>query len=1022
MEIKLFKGKALIVMMWIAFMLITALVFYAVEDGIYTQKAKSELFEQAENIEKQIPSIIENDIYSDIGALKVLLSKLEAVAFKLRDFETIDQAKPFLDDFVSVAGIEDLVVVDRSGNLIYGSEDDYSKLSINTDSIGLMLDEKVYESAADEIKAYDGHTGYLQRQYLSEGSLRNLVKSYAWGVGNRWLVAITNSESPSQKQVMDHFDWRNAFQKITVGNTGSLLVIRTGDGEILSSADESLNGSFIGRSGMTVSGYGLVSGVEDIMSAFRNTNDIRTVTLKGEDYLAARLDEDDAVILALLPVSEVKADAWSSTLMMEVLLCLTTGLFILYALLYADSESEAGEEKKRGIISDKIGIAGTVFVGLVFLFSIYINSLSSYAYKFRYSKTKSNNVAKFMDENENARKELQKWFDGEYLTRAKMVKCILNHTERGVVNRGYLNNLSKEMDIRYAYLFDGEGNLLVTNSRFDRIAIDPESPFYPILEGKMEIVLAPEYNELMGETLERVGISMTDEEGDGDGVLLTMTNPLEPQTIGLNLGYMSAFRQVCLTDNSCIMAIDTDTMDVCYMATIIDGEYVVGDGSFDYKGKNISELGIDAGKIADNFNGNLIMNKKLHFASVKRSGEHFFVVMKPQSVSDFGNLIIVLITLASTIAFAVAVTTVFRNSKSLFRNAKAVSVGSEKAREVFASFEDEIDSLKSKLQRKNTLFFEARWPDDCRRWKDKTPGRKFATLSRYVLVITLVMIIIQAYLVNSSSIWHYCFNGEWDSGVNLYSITRCLMGIGILVVAKLMIHKMLFWIARAASPKGETLCNLLDHFNVYILYIVGFFLCLSYCGINTKALTLTGGAVGVIFGIGCQTIVADILAGLIMTLEGAVHNGDLVIFEGKPEVIQSMGVRTLRLFWQDGVKVVRNNEFRNHVSFNRDRVECTIIDLAVDWSIPVDRIESILARELPEIGKKMKAVFGESFHGPVFKGIKELRTDAVVLLLYFVCGHKAAGSAGIMLNKELKLMCERNDIKPPVPQISVTQE
>ena len=248
------------------------------------------------------------------------------------------------------------------------------------------------------------------------------------------------------------------------------------------------------------------------------------------------------------------------------------------------------------------------------------------------------------------------------------------------------------------------------------------------------------------------------------------------------------------------------------------------------------------------------------------------------------------------------------------------------------------------------------------------------------------------------------------------------MGIGILVVAKLMIHKMLFWIARAASPKGETLCNLLDHFNVYILYIVGFFLCLSYCGINTKALTLTGGAVGVIFGIGCQTIVADILAGLIMTLEGAVHNGDLVIFEGKPEVIQSMGVRTLRLFWQDGVKVVRNNEFRNHVSFNRDRVECTIIDLAVDWSIPVDRIESILARELPEIGKKMKAVFGESFHGPVFKGIKELRTDAVVLLLYFVCGHKAAGSAGIMLNKELKLMCERNDIKPPVPQISVTQE
>ena len=85
MEIKVFKGKALIVAMWIIFMLVSAFVFYEVEEGLYTNKAKSELVEQAENVSKQIPSIIENDMYSDIGGLKVLMSKLKAAAFKLQD-------------------------------------------------------------------------------------------------------------------------------------------------------------------------------------------------------------------------------------------------------------------------------------------------------------------------------------------------------------------------------------------------------------------------------------------------------------------------------------------------------------------------------------------------------------------------------------------------------------------------------------------------------------------------------------------------------------------------------------------------------------------------------------------------------------------------------------------------------------------------------------------------------------------------------------------------------------------------
>ena len=1022
MEIKVFKGKALIVAIWIIFMLVSAFVFYEVEEGLYTNKAKGELVEQAENISKQIPSIIENDMYSDIGGLKVLMSKLKAAAFKLQDFDTIEQAKPFLDDFTSVAGIDGLVVVDRSGNLLYGPESEFVKLNYSVEEIEAILDQRLYKSVSDKLDDLSGLSNYMQKAYLSEGCMDISGKAYSWGVGDHWLIAITNDESSAQQEVMEHFDWSKALQKITIGNSGSLIAVRTRDGEILSCADEKLVGETIGSIGMNVSGFGWISSVEDLQSAFTDAYKVKTVKVGGVDKLATRLDIDDEVILALLPVSEVTADALGATLLTELLIGLTSGLFILYALLHAGFEPGFEVDGKNKVLSDKLVVAGILVICSVFLFNTYLNSLSSYSYKFRYCKTKVNSVAQFMEENENAKDELQNWFDGEYLTRARMVKCILNHTERGAVTRGYIDNLSRNMDIRYLYLFNGDGELLLTNSRYDKIKIDSESPFYALLEGRMEVVTAPEYKVLMGETLETVGISMTDEQGDGDGVLLTMTNPLEPQTIGSNLGYMSAFRQVSLTEDSCIMAIDSNTMDICYMATIVNGGYVIGDGSFDYKGTNISVLGMDEGKITDNFNGNIIVNKRLYFASVKRSGEHFFVVMKPQLTIDFIRLVSVSIAVSLSTAFVAAVILVFRKRKNLFKDARVIPVGTARTKAVFSSFEDEVELLMGNMQRRNPLFFESRWPEDCRRWKDKAPGQKFAILSRYVLILTIATILVQSQIATTNSIWYYCVNGEWDNGVNLYSITRCLMAIGILVVAKLVIHKLLFWIARTSRSKGETLCSLLDHFNVYILSIIGVFLCLSYFGVNTKALTLTGGAVGVIFGIGCQTIVADILAGLIMTLEGVVHNGDMVMFDGKPEIIQSIGVRTIRLKWQEGIKTVRNNEFRNHITLSSDRIDIITAELSVDWSMPIEQIEKVLEKELPSIGDKLREISKDSsIVGPKFKGIKQLEKDAVVLSFVILCHHMTAKEINPVFNKELKLMCERNNINPPVPEINVIQ-
>lgn len=900
-----YMKKTLIVAIWLLTVLVAGLVLFVVEGKIFTKRASAELIEQAENVAKQMPSILENNFQADKGSMGVLFSKLEAAAFKLSEYETIEQAKPFLDEFVSVAGIEDLVVLDTDANLLYGRDEDIKDLGLDTKAINILLESKAYELMAQELKTAIAQDSFLLKYYLSSEKPNTAGELSTWGVDNRWLIGIKNTKSEAQQIIQDYFDWRNVIQRINIGNSGFMVAINSENGTILSNPDSSLNNTDMRNLDITIKGIGKATSAQELLNGFVDADNVRTVTMKGTEYLATRLNLDDAIILALLPKSELRASVNGISIITGILLFLTTSLLMLYAMFHLDDRF-VGSPRFARHISVRVKMASIIVVSLVLMLSMYTSALFAYADNFRYSKAKANSVTKIIDENQKAVEELKTWFDNEYLTRAKMVKTILKHTDGDKITREYINDLSNLLDIRYTYLFDGDGQIVLTNSRFSNIRIDSESPFRAVLNGKPSLVLRPEYDELMDESFEKVAVSMIDEDGNGEGMLLTYTLPEESQVISNNLGYRIAFRQVSMTNNSFIMVIDSNTNRICYMATVIDGNYVSGDGSFDYTDMDLSSIEIETNKIIDGFNGNIRINKKLYFASIKRDVGHFFLVMKPRSFMSASGFAAIIISVLASSIFSVLLVIVA--SKLAGRSIK------KETSSAHDSPESDIKPWLTEILQRKKLYFEDRWPQDCIKWKAKSASEKFSIASRYVILIALVLILIHSESSSASSIWHYCVKGEWDDNINLYSITNCLMSICILVIAKMVIHKFLFLVARAANPRGETICKLFDSFTTPILFVAGIFICLSNCGVNTKALTLTGGAVGVIFGIGCQTIVADILAGLIMAFEGAIHNGDPITYEGKPEVVQCISVRTIRLMAEDGVKVVRNNEFRNFVT------------------------------------------------------------------------------------------------------------
>jgi small conductance mechanosensitive channel len=324
--------------------------------------------------------------------------------------------------------------------------------------------------------------------------------------------------------------------------------------------------------------------------------------------------------------------------------------------------------------------------------------------------------------------------------------------------------------------------------------------------------------------------------------------------------------------------------------------------------------------------------------------------------------------------------------------------------------DDDVLVMLNSIVNKKKPYFEERWPEDSIRWKDRTPYEKFMVFLKVTTIFALFALLLHALISGENSVWYYCISGEWNSGINLYSITTCVIDIALLMVIKMVLHKLLYWIARAVRAKGETICHLLNSFSSYVLAITGIFLCLSDFGVDLTTLSLTGGVLGVIFGIGCQHIVADILAGILMTFEGVVHVGDFVSYNGQYGIILSIGVRTTQLLWFSEVTVVRNNDFKNYINMPSEKTDRVTTTLTVALSESIERIESILEEELPRIHDKLCEISGTDVGGPKYRGVSKITETSVVLSFSIYCKGMYYGWLQRQLNRELKAMCERRGI------------
>jgi potassium efflux system protein len=92
-----------------------------------------------------------------------------------------------------------------------------------------------------------------------------------------------------------------------------------------------------------------------------------------------------------------------------------------------------------------------------------------------------------------------------------------------------------------------------------------------------------------------------------------------------------------------------------------------------------------------------------------------------------------------------------------------------------------------------------------------------------------------------------------------------------------------------------------------ILIISGFLLAIAASGLPVDKITIVLGALGVGIGLGLQSIVNNLVSGIILIFERPFQIGDYIELNGKKGIVRDMGIRSSRLVTEEGTEIIMPN-------------------------------------------------------------------------------------------------------------------
>lgn len=217
------------------------------------------------------------------------------------------------------------------------------------------------------------------------------------------------------------------------------------------------------------------------------------------------------------------------------------------------------------------------------------------------------------------------------------------------------------------------------------------------------------------------------------------------------------------------------------------------------------------------------------------------------------------------------------------------------------------------------------------------------------------------------------------------------------------------------SKKAITIVKLLNSFLKYVGAIALILVLLGVWGVDPATLLASAGILALVIGLGAQSLISDIIAGLFIVFENDYQVGDIVVVDDFRGTVQQIGIRTTKVEDAGGnVKIIGNSKITSIVNMTND-LSVAICDMSIEYDESLERVENILHDSFDDIKKKIPAIK----EGPFYMGVQELGDSAVIIRIVAKTPEEDKFQVNRSLNRELKIIFDKNNINIPFNQIVI---
>ena len=299
------------------------------------------------------------------------------------------------------------------------------------------------------------------------------------------------------------------------------------------------------------------------------------------------------------------------------------------------------------------------------------------------------------------------------------------------------------------------------------------------------------------------------------------------------------------------------------------------------------------------------------------------------------------------------------------------------------------------------------------RWKDKTKKQKAKLIIwNIVLLLLLAGTIVVFVFFNNIYGPDSVFNDSVSDNTFVdwcYQHIPSVIGSIQVIILSIVLNLILRFVMKLILPrtsKGITVAQILRSFLKWALAIASVLVILSLWGVDTTVLIASAGVLTLVVGLGAQSLIADIIAGLFIVFDEEYQVGDIIVLDGWRGTVVEVGIRTTRVQDPGGnIKIVNNSEIKAVINQTKQNSVAKCY-LNINYEEDLDKVQKVADDNLKEVSQLVKGIIGDI----QYKGVSEYSSNGVTLFFMARCKEPDIFQIQRDMNKVLKQMLEKNGI------------